>query len=271
MNSWIKILFSFFFSFSLYANCDFAPHVSKVYSLSGAVTVALKDMGLLKNSKVKGVSIFHPITSQDFAGKILPGGIFLAQGSTNEFHGGIVFYDQSRELTKVLGSLNSVQAIEFASRNLTPGQVTDKVIKTLEPFLKSCEKELASWKKRTTDLEDKILKKIHEPLNVLFYMGEFRNGRPPETLIVNDGVVKWLIEQKKIKTYPSPLAYVNWSAKVMSELPKDILKVAVKDSGNKMTKLAKKVNGGVNLVYPGVLIPGVTQLEAVDFWLSSLF
>ncbi len=270
MNSWIKILSTLLFSLSVSANCDFAPHVSKIYSLSGPITIGLRDMGLLKNSKVKGISIFHPVRAEDYSGRILPGGIFLSQGATNEFAGGIVFYDESRELTKVLGSLNSVQAIEVTSRGLTPGRVTAMVIKTLEPVLKGCEEEFAAWKKKTIDLEEKILKNISKDLTVLFFMGEFRNGRPPETLIVNDGVVKWLVEEKKIKTYPSPLAYVNWSAKVMNEFSVSTLKIAIKDPGNKMTKEMKKVDGGVNLVYPGSLIPGVTQLETIEFWLESL-
>jgi hypothetical protein len=268
MNSWIKILSSFLFSYSLYAQCDFAPSVSKVYSFAGPVTVALRDMGLLQNSKVKGISVFNPVDEKDFFGKVYPGGVFLAKGTVSELAGGVIFYDESRELRKVFSGLKNTQSIEVKTRGLIPSEVTEKIIKTISPYLKSCEKELSAWKKKTIDLEEKILKAIPEKLNVLFYMGEFHGARPPQTLIVNDGVVKWLIEKKKIQTYPSPLSYVNWSAKVMNELPKDIMKVGVKDSGNKMIKSVKRVNGAMNLIYPGSLVPGVSQLEAVEFWLE---
>ncbi len=219
-------------------------------------------MGQLKNPKLKGISIFHPIKEQEFSGKVLPGGIFLGRESFNEFAGGVVFYDESRELSRILGPLNSIQSREIKTRGLTPHEVTLSIITELRTFMEGCDPEFGMLEKTSLEIQKKIFKLLVKPLTINFYLGAFTQGRPPEMLIVNDGVVKWLVKEKKIKTYSSDLAYVNWSAKILHQMPKDTFHVAIQDSGRDMKERFVQTSENISFVYPGSLIPGLSQLRA---------
>lgn len=261
MNLWTSVFLSFLFCLSAEAKCDFKPYLTKIYSLSGPVTVVLKEMGQLKNPRLKGISIFHPVKAQEFSGRILPGGVFMSQEIFAEFSGGVVFYDESRELNKILGTLSSIQSREMVTRNLFPREVVTLVIKELREFMVGCDKEFEKVITSAEDLEKKILDRLSRPMKVNFYVGEFRQGRPPELIMANDGLVKWLRQQKKIVTYPSDLPYVNWSAKILQKMAPDTLQVALKDSGQKMTEQYVQTSENITFIYPGILIPGLSQLE----------
>lgn len=89
-------------------------------------------------------------------------------------------------------------------------------------------------------------------------------------LMVNDGIVKWMKDEKLIETYPSELPYVNWSPKILNQLPKETYRVGLIDSGHSMeTKLEKK-NKVINLTYPGALIPGRGQVDAMIYFFAGL-
>lgn len=261
----MKILISLiaFFSIHLHAKCDFKNNITKIYSLSGPVTIAFKEIGLLSHPKIKGLSTFHPISKSEFKGEILPGGIFLSRDSMRELSGSVVLYDESTELTKMLKTVDNVSGIEVRTRGLVPRDVSSLVVKTLgDHLLVGCEKELAKFLKKTDELEKSVLKNIKINGPIIFYVGEFRMGRAPELVMVNDGIVKWLVNKKMITTYPSALSYVNWSPKIMNEMPKSTLHVAIKDSGSELKKNFVKVDQNISFVYPGSLIPGMSQLEA---------
>jgi hypothetical protein len=254
--------FVLFISLSAIAECRFKKHVTKIFSLSGATSIALRDYGMLKNRVVKGISVFNPIGSDEFSGKRYPGGIFLAPGVFQEFSGGVIFYDESRELERILSPMSSIQGIEIKTRNLTPLEVSKYVKEKLKPFLESCEKEESVFLLKTKSLEEKLLNFIPSQKTEVFYLGSIFERHPPEMLMVNDGVVKLLVDKKKIRTYTSPLAYVSWSTKLMQNLPADTLHIGIIDSGEKKTiKFIKKENK-VDLTYPGALVPGLSQLEA---------
>ncbi len=260
------------FSVQAFGICHFKSQVKTIYSLSGPITLAMRDLGLLKQGPVKGISIFHPISKNEFTGDVLPGGVFLSHEALSKFHGSLLFYDESRELTKMLRPIK-LQSVEVVTRNLVPIEVTLLTVKKLQPFLEDCEFALAQWVKKTIVLEKKLLDAIPQPLNALFFLGAFRGGRRPELLIVNDGVVKWLSLKKKLVTYPSPLAYVNWSARVMASLPKGIWEIGIKDSGQELDKKIIRhpsISHQMTLTYPGSLIPGVSQLEAWLYLVQSL-
>ena len=250
------------------SGCEFKKHVTKIFSLSGPMTVALKHLGLLNKSRVHGISVFNPISKEDFKGKRYPGGVFISQGTFAEFGGGIVFFDESRELSRILSPMSSIQGIELKTRGLVPGEVTSYLIKHLEPIVDNCNKELAGFINTTKKEEDKLLSLFPKSKFVVYFLGEYRQGNPPEMIMVNDGIVKWLIEKGKIKTYPSPLAYVNWSAKVMKTLPNDVEKIAVKDSAENMVKSKRIDDDHLNFIYPGSLVPGISQLEAWNYLMS---
>jgi hypothetical protein len=254
------------FSTNVRASCSFKKHISKVFSFSGVTSVALRELGLLRNPAVKGISVFNPISPSEFGGKRFPGGIFLSSQSFAEFGGGVVLYDESRELSTILDPMSSTQGVEIKTRGLTPLEVTEKVITVLAPFLSSCEKEVSAFRLKTKVAGENLLEMTPAGRSVVYYLGNSLPGKVPEMVIVQDGVVKWLLDQKKIQSYPSPLAYVNWSSKVMRSLPKKTLHIIVKDSGAEGSKDLKMVKGHWNLTYPGSLVPGLTQLEAWNYF-----
>lgn len=259
----------FFLSFYVEAACEFKPAARKVISLSGTSTVVFKELGLL--SKLHGISVFNPISEKEFAGKVYPGGIFLSHSALSELEGSVVFFDESRDLRKVLGSRKTVNALEIHTRGLTPKESVDTTLKAIAPYIQNCEATISALNSKIKTLEEKLLKRIPDSLNVVFYLGEFQNGRAPEFVMVNDGVVKWLKDLKKIKTYPTELAYVNWSSKLMSEMPKNTMHVGVKDPGRENKHEIKRSPQRMTFIYPGSLVPGVTQLEAFLYWAEVTF
>ena len=119
-------------------------------------------------------------------------------------------------------------------------------------------------------MQEKILKRLPDSFKVIFYLGRFINHRPPELVMVNDGIVKKLLSEKKIITYPTDLSYVNWSSKIMLGLGQDFIHLGIEDSGKNNIKEIKRSSKQMTLIYPGALVPGFSQLEAFLFWTNSL-
>jgi hypothetical protein len=273
MRPWMKILVSLvllIISFNIFAECTFKSEVKKVVSLSATVAVALDEIGLLNHPVVQGVSIFSPISKQKFTKKIYPGGLYLAPGTVKEFNQSVVFYDQGRELKNLLQSLDSATLVEIQTRNQLPLETIEIVINKLKQFTTNCEKQFFRFKEKAISLQSNLLKKIPQNFPVVFYLGEFQNERPPELVIVHDGAVKLLIREKNILTYASELSYVNWSSKIMTKMPARTIHLGIKDSGMSGEKKITQNSKHTNLVYPGALVPGITQIEAFLFWANSL-
>lgn len=266
---WTLILLSFFLlRDKAQATCEFRPATMKVYSFSGPVTVIFKEMGLL--SKVKGVSLFHPVSPTEYKGEFFPGGVFLSREVLRKLEGGLLFYDESRELSKIVSPLSSLQSVELKTRGLVPSEVVNLVLEKIAPYLQGCAKEMKEVHEKVLRLEKDLLAHWKMSVPVIFFLGNFKSGKAPELVMVNDGVVKWLIQHKKIKTYPTDLAYINWSAKIMNEMPKDSIKVGLLDSGSRMEKSIIKDGTQYTLVYPGALVPGLTQLEAWNYLCQNM-
>lgn len=269
MKPWTLTLFSFFLCSSSLA-CHFKKNIKSVYSLSGPITTTLKEWDLLKHPLVKGVSIFHPVSQKDFSGKFIPGGIFLSPKLIQEMKGGVVFYDESRELTEVL-SENKIEAIEIKTRGLLPLEVTLLVTEILRSKTESCEKEEQGLMASTKNLELSLKAKIKSKPWFIFFLGSYVREKLPEMVMVQDGMVKWLLKENLIRSYPSNLPYVSWSAKVLNGLPKETKYILLKDSGNLLDKkVIKNSNQVVSLIYPGALIPGIDQLRALDYLFSEI-
>jgi hypothetical protein len=263
----LALLVSLLISFSTHA-CEFSPKVKSVYSLAGSVTLALRDLDLIKTPKLLGISIFHPVDKKVFRGEILPGGIFLSHDTIKRLKGSVLFYDESREMTRILSAYPEVTAIQVKTRGLTPVQVVEQTNSQLKPFLNNCDLKIVSQK---LEQKLKILKNvIPAKSSLLFFLGTIVNNRLPELLMVNDGVMKWLMDEKLIQTYPSPLSYVNWSAKILLEMPNQAIRLGVKDSGSEMTQKVEKLDHHINLTYPGALIPGSGQVEAMIYLFENL-
>jgi hypothetical protein len=230
--------------------------------------MALKELNLLGSPKLKGISIFHPITKKEFSGEFLPGGVFLARGKLQTMKGSVVFFDESQELKRTLNQNPGIQAVEVKTRNLTPPEVITVVQEKLKPYLVDCHSENLAL---SLQLKLKKLRSLIPPqLGALFFLGAIRGEKYPAMMMVNDGVVKWLVQQKLISSYPSELAYVSWSAKIMNSLPAHYKKIALSDSGQGMRSSMDHTPLGVNLTYPGALIPGVGQVDAFIYLFGHL-
>jgi hypothetical protein len=273
MRPWMRIflrIFLFILSVNSFAVCQFRPDVKKVISLSGTTTVLLKHLNLLKDKKLQGISVFNPIGPHEFSGTVYPGGIFLSKALLEELRNGIVIFDESRELKKILSAERNITSYEMVTRGQTPDESIATGLKSLKNILANCEEEFEVIDVKAQKLQAEILKKIPPSFSAIFYLGEFSRGRRPEMVIVQDGFVKWLIQQKKLITYPSELAYINWSAKILNALPESTKHVAIKDSGRENIRQIKKSPLGVTLIYPGALVPGLSQLEAFHFLFNEL-
>lgn len=272
MKLWISISLSFLLTNISQgkASCDFNESLKTVYSLSGPVTVALKELELLKSKKLKGLSVFHPITADEFQGEILPGGIFLSREHLQKMKGSLIFLDESRELSRMLKSVEGISLEEIQTRGLTPLEVTEQVSKVLKKYLQNCEEKILKFQNKSRALASEILLKIPGDLTAVFYLGQIRPPRLPDMAMVNDGIVKWLKIEGRLKTYPSELAYVNWSAKIIQEMPKNTWHIGLVDSGRELKKEVKKLETKkLNFTYPGSLIPGLSQQEAWLYLLNS--
>lgn len=272
MKQWMLIYLSlnFIFSFQALAKCEFKNEINKLISLSGPVTVLLHKLKLLKDPKVKGISVFHPFSEKDFQGKVYPGGIFLSHSVLSEFQNSVVFYDESKELGRLLSSQKTIRPVEIKTRNLLPLSSIDKTLEALIPFLKGCENEVGLISKEASAIQQDIFNNVKSKMSVVFYLGELRNNKKPELVMVNDGIVKLLIEKKKIRSYPTELAYVNWSSRLMREMPKNTFHIGIKDSGRDKTIKIKRSSQEMTLYYPGSLIPGLTQLKAFQYLFKNI-
>ena len=260
MRIFLKI-FLVLFASSAFADCSFRKGVS-VISLSGTSTVLFKHLGLLE--ELKGISVFNPVSEEEFNGKVYPGGIFLSHKTLDEFKGHYVFFDESRELEKIFKSKN-LKTVEIFTRNQTPTETIHSTLKIIIPLVEGCEKQTSAIEALRINLENQIMNSIQQRKNILFFLGEIKTSRLPEMVMANDGVVKWLREKGKISTYPSDLAYVNWSSKIMQDLS-HMTKLGILDPAREN----KKALVGMNLYYPGSLVPGLSQLEAFAFLFGKL-
>ncbi len=261
-------LSSFLFLLLSNANAECTYRNENVVSLSGTATVIFKEMGLL--SGLKGISVFNPIPKDEYSGPVYPGGIFLSQNTMSEFKNKTVLFDESRELAKIFRSQN-IKAVEIRTRNLSPTESIHRTLKEIIPLIKDCEKEIADVEKKRVSLETKIMNGLTQKKQMIFFLGELKQERLPEMIMSNDGVVKWLRTKEKISTYPSDLAYVNWSAKILLENTSDkTLLIGLNDPGREITKTVKKAGNKINLVYPGSLVPGLSQLEAFAYLFEKI-
>lgn len=264
-------LFLLLYSFTTLAQCRFNSKAKGIVSLSGIATVIIKELGLLADPQLKGISVFNPVAENEFKGVIFPGGIFLSQQLLNDLSGRTVFYDESRDLKKILKTREQVNPIEIKTRNFTPVEVTEKALAVIGPYLEKCDDQIQKLKEELIQLQNELKIKLPQKTHVVFFLGEIKKKKLPELVIVQDGVMKWLIENNYIRTYPSELSYVNWSQKILSTLPENSMYVGLKDSARQMQKSVVKIdNKKMNVIFPGALVPGITQLRAFVYWVNNL-
>jgi hypothetical protein len=267
------------FSFLIFIQTTYACELKGTkdfISLSGPVTYALKELGLLKDHKLKGISVFNPVDHKSFAGKVYGGGLFLGQKSLSDFENKIVFYDSSRELKKYLKQSQSLHAIEIQSRGLGSLVVSNEVLDILGQYLKQCSQQLGDLRLKIKRIERELksFKNSQRALkgtghsSYLFYLGAVSKSKRPNLLIVNDGPVKTLIDYNVLKSYPSKLEYVSWSQKLIKSL-KAPIHIGLSE-GDSIEPIMKKISDNLyNISYRGALTPGLSQLLLVEYLIKN--
>jgi hypothetical protein len=255
-------VFSFlflFFAFEVAATCRLK---SDVISLSAPVTGVFQEMGLLSDSRLKAISLFHPVKKADFRGERLGGGVFLAQKVLRGFNGKTLFYDESGETTRRLKSAQGLNKIEIKTRGKDPFEVTLLTVKVLEKWVKDCDREILRLRLWVASEQEELLKlkTFRHPL--YFFLGKIKNGKLPELMMVSDGPILFWKKHNKIKTLDSELAYVRWGEKWRRSSPKEAVMVGlVEHKVGEKFRLEKGEARLWNVYDEGALTPGPAQIH----------
>ncbi len=266
MQIWLSL---FLFSTLTWANCDFQSKLKGIYSLSGPVTTGLSEIGLHRSSKLKGISSFYTGIDKNFQGDRIPGGSLLSPVTVRSLEPGIVFFDESQEMEKILRSFGKGLVLKkISTRNLTPVEVTQVVSKVLDSVTSDCGPKLREFQKSVESLQGEILLKIPEKFDVVFFLGSFEGASSPNLVMAQDGFVKWLKKDKRVKTYPTELAYVPWSAKILKGEMKGAYQIGLVDGPD--PKCIKHDPKKYTCHFPRALTPGIDQLRALRFILDQI-
>jgi len=240
-------------------------------SLSGSVTSLLYELELLDDSRLKGISVFHPIEKKDFKGRRYPGGVMIAQKTLKEFRGKTIFFDESSELHQRLRQARLDKLVEVKTRGLDPFEATENTIRRIEPHLSNCPTEILRVRLWAANEKQYLLsrKKLQHP--IFFFLGEIKGEKLPELMMVHDGPVLFWSRNDRIHTFTSDLAYVRWGEKWRKSLTgkEAFVGLAELKAGEKF-RLEKGPKRYWNVRDVGVLTPGPWQIrfmrKFVDTW-----
>lgn len=263
----MKLFLSLIFclSFSAWGDCHLKH---PLYSLAGPSTTILKSIGLLGDKNLKGISSFNPISQKDYSGPRIGGGIFLSRREEKVFNGVEVIYDHSRELDRYFKG-REYSSVGIDSIGMTPHLVVEKVLSILTPRLEGCETEVENLLKKNADLK---FIKFKRKMKIIFFLGAIsKEKRLPELVIGNDGFVTAFKQTGQIETYPSELNYIRWSQKILKSLSSDFLYVGISEPKDQKEISFKKLDKNhFNIIFPGALTPGQTQLELMSYIVKNL-
>lgn len=259
----MKLATKLFIYLTLLSYNSFACQLNPKYeytALSAPVSVVIKKLGLI--SQVKTLGSFHPFNESI---KKVDGGIFLRAKNLNLNNNSIIFYDESKALNREFKKLD-VKLEKIITRNFSAIKATKHILKKLNPYLLNCAPKTTELKDSLDETEALIKKYKFKKTNI-FYLGKISKGARNNLIIANDGFVLDLKHNKTFSTYPSSLAYVSWSSKVLKEI-KNVFSVGVASGFKEEIKIINM--DSVNINYPGVLIPGLQQVEFLKFYISKL-
>lgn len=250
--------------------CEFKAK-RPVLSLSGPVTHLFYRLGLFQDSSLKMISVFHGFNKEEFPGEIVGGGLFLSPKFLRSYKDPIVFYDENREQSLMLGKIIKKDLLSIPTLG-DPFQVYEASKKSVFSYLQNCEDQ---WKKLDLEVSKirlELLQSLAFPGPVLFFLGIIeKDRRAPNLLMVRDGLVLFWLKEKKLKTYPSPLRYVTWADKILQKLEKDksLIKVGLINVREKSQQLIYELRfkfedfhylKTINVYGPSLLIPGLPQI-----------
>jgi hypothetical protein len=229
-----------------------------IVSLSSPISSLLAELGLGHDPHLHGVSIFHDFTGLSKKILKIPGGEFIPEKQAKSFKLKTIFYDKSRELRMKFERLNLNHIIEVNTLG-DPKEVTRRSLNLIKPYLENCKQEIEKLSfglKKYKPIKDKIF---------FFYLEPLTMKRLPKIIMVNDSIVQYWSESGHLKSYPSELSYVRVSEKMIHQLKKPIFHIGlVHKKGQKTPKLIKVGQKRWNLLFEGILNPGVTQLKLIQ-------
>ena len=129
----------------------------------------------------------------------------------------------------------------------------DLLIK-LDRTTQRCEGKIAMLEEKLEALEKELTSKTYP--SMIFFLGKIKTHYP-ELVMANDGHVTFLRELPKYKSYPSDLAYVPWSKKILQDY-KGSYKIGLEEG--KVMELKSLGDNKFNIKYRGVLTPGIRQI-----------
>lgn len=245
-------LYLLFFSVQVFA-CNLSK---RTVSLSGPISLIFEELDLIKDKKLLAISTFHPIKSK-FQGKVLAGGLFLPRKTLKNYSNDLIFYDKSKEYKSMLKKSGVKEAVEVDTRDMDPFEAFNVSLNKILPYLKHCEIAVDQLKEKIQKIERKIVIKSFLYKSI-FFLGTIKN-KLPDTVISNDGFVRWLKKDPLFMTYPSPLSYALWSKRIISKLG-TYNYFGVTDGKTEKLKMIEVSKGRYNLSMRGVLIPGIRQI-----------
>lgn len=252
-----------------------------IVSLSGPVSYLLKEFKLTTDSNFKAVSSFHHFV-QDFNGQRIAGGIYLSLKRMKELEGEpfTLFVDESQELQNRVSFLKSeiknLKEVHFIkTRNKDPFQVTKELLAVIDPYLSSgCGYKVQNLRKDLARIELESERLVFPAgKSWLFYLGDKSPGNQNQTLLVNDSFNLIFKKKKNFKTYPSNLAYVSPSIKILRKMKKTSLEFGLAEYDKKELKVEELRKDTFNLYQEGVLYPGLSQVYFIQNfarWVSRI-
>lgn len=260
----VLILFISLISIHNIAACELK---NDIVSLSNPMTTLLEELNLLHSGKVKAISSFHK-TKNPFKADILTGGIFLSKAKLKKLGRSVIFFDASKEFEDSLKSSDVKSYVKIKTIGEDPFTVTQKLISKIVPYLKDCEDEVKSLNKKLFTIKAQLIKRLKgSSRKVVFFLGHCKK-KLPELVIVEDGFVKFLKDEKLIKTYPSKLSYVTWSKKILNELKGYQYYCVDTEASKYQFKVNKKDH--ISISFGDAFNPGLSQVYFLEK-LASLF
>jgi hypothetical protein len=240
---------------------------TNIVSLSNPITTLLEELELLHTGKVKAISSFHK-TLKPFKGDALAGGIFLSKATLQKLSDSVVFFDASKEFEDSLKSSNVKNYVKVKTIGEDPFTVSNSLISKIKPYVEGCEQNIKKISEKLVSVKSGLKKKLsRKKAKIIFFLGSC-GDKLPELVIVEDGFVKFLKDEKIIKTYPSELSYVTWSKKILNDL-RGFQYFCIDTKASKYEfKVSKKDN--VNISFGDAFNPGLAQVYFLEK-LSTLF
>lgn len=236
----------------------------KIVSLSGPLTTLLEELTLLKSKNLLAVSSLTPLSSNSIV-QTVSGGMFISNKVLDKYSMATFFYDKSFELTKTIKRSSITAFNELETIGMSPFEVVNYLIKEISPYLNGCESKISKLNKELKVRKKRIKSKLVGK-KLIFFLGEIDSRKKlPELVIANDGFSKFLISNSIIESYPSSLAYLSWSKKIINRLQSQKYTfIGISQTTGAEDKVVYIDQKYLNIYMTGGLIPGLKQIKLLE-------